>query len=337
MKKFFLTIAAVAMITACSKPVAEQVVLEEYGPYTIERIEDGIWHLRDCNSAFPPAESTDSLGQPRYNNCSDMYLLTGDSAALLVDLSNHITWSDTAAESLRHLVSKYSHGLPLTITFTHNHGDHIGMLPAYLTDSAVRFALPEHDFADRMELFRGTQFFFYQEGFSFHLGGLNVSTVEVPGHTPGSMVFSIKGRHILLTGDAVGSGHGVWIFDEEGFRLYKQGVPHLMDFVRNPANGIDTTLLRIYGGHYHQKEWLCDGAHFSTRKGDGHVVCPDSTALLNPGEELGMTYLQDMELALKEAVAGTARTEPFEMVWRDMDTYYIHGSASIVAPHAAVR
>jgi len=317
LKTLSITILSAALLAGCSHPTPCQLPdTEEYGCYTATRVSDGLWHLQDCNTAFPAGPSTDSLGNMRYNNVSDMYLVVGSEKALLIDLSNRIQWCDSADACLRHIVAERTAGKPLVITFTHNHGDHIGMLAAYLNDSAVSFLLPQNDFLPIADLFAEARSVnYYEEGYRFYLGGKTVSTVEVPGHTRGSMVFVVDGEDILLTGDAIGSGHGVWIFDAEGFALYSQAVPHLMAYVRNPENGIDTTHLRILGGHYHQKDW-------------------ENT---EPVDTLRMPYLTDMELAISEALDGTAETAPFEMQWRDMDTYFIHGSASIVAPKKAVE
>lgn len=67
---------------------------------------------------------------------------------------------------------------------------------------------------------------------------MNVDVIEVPGHTDGSVVFSIQDRDILFTGDAIGSGQGVWIFHETGFRQYAASVPRLVEWIENPSNGV---------------------------------------------------------------------------------------------------
>ena len=78
-------------------------------------------------------------------------------------------------------------GKPLTIAFTHNHGDHTGMLPAFLEED-VRFALPERDFRRLAERFPADKYRFINEGEIFDLGGYQVEAIAVPGHTDGSTV-----------------------------------------------------------------------------------------------------------------------------------------------------
>lgn len=43
------------------------------------------------------------------------------------------------------------------------------------------------------------------------LGGTALSVCEVPGHTPGSVVVLDERSNRLFTGDAIGSGYGVWM------------------------------------------------------------------------------------------------------------------------------
>ena len=121
----------------------------EVGPYTVSVIGKNVYHIQDYNHGNPAGETFDADGKlTHFNNCSDIYLIVGQQEALLIDLSNPIDWADNAAESLRALVAERVAGKPLTIAFTHNHGDHTGMLPAFLEED-VRFALPEADF-DRL-------------------------------------------------------------------------------------------------------------------------------------------------------------------------------------------
>ncbi|MBO4764247.1 MAG: MBL fold metallo-hydrolase [Bacteroidales bacterium] len=280
----------------------------EVGPYTVSTIEKNVYHIQDYNSSNPAGESFDAAGEKtHFNNCSDIYLIVGSDQALLIDLSNRIDWADNADESLRAIVAERIAGKPLTITFTHNHGDHTGMLPAFVDDPAVSFALPQADFARLAARFPEAQRRFYREGEIFDLGDMQVEAIAVPGHTAGSMVFALKGHDILFTGDAIGSGHGVWIFNEEGFNNYVSAVPHLIEWVENPDNGVNQDRLRIYGGHYWQKDWLD----------------------LRKGKELGMQYLRDMKALLDEMESGTAATEPSNLGRPGLETYFRHGDAIV--------
>ncbi|NLZ19005.1 MAG: MBL fold metallo-hydrolase [Bacteroidales bacterium] len=285
---------ALALLAACGPAKVAEV-----GPYTVSVIEKNVYHIQDSNSAYPPGQSVDAEGRPRFNNCSDMYLLVGRQKALLIDLSNAITWADNAAESLRTLVGERTAGKPLTITFTHNHGDHTGMLPAWIDDPEVHFALPRKDFARMAERFPEAQRSLYDEGEIFDLGGLQLEAIEVPGHTAGSVVFLLQGHDLLFSGDAVGSGSGVWIFNADGFAQYVSGVPHLLEALEE--RGVSEERLQVFGGHFHQ----------------------------NPkGNALDMKYLRDMEVLCGRIENGTAASEPSGQR-RGLETNFRYGDAVV--------
>ena len=292
---------ALALLAACGP--AKDV---EVGPYTVSVIEKNVYHIQDYNSENPAGESFDAEGsKTHFNNCSDIYLFVGKNEALLLDLSNPITWADNAAESLRDIVWERAGGMPLTITFTHNHGDHTGMLPAFVNDPGVQFALPQIDFARLADRFPEERTRFFDEGEIFDLGGLKLEAIGVPGHTDGSMVYLLQGRDLLFSGDAVGSGHGVWLFNANAFNQYVSGVPYLIRTLEE--RGVNEKRLKIYGGHYWQKDWLN----------------------LPKGTELGMQYLRDMKALCDEIESGTAATEPSNLGRPGLETYFRHGDAII--------
>ena len=303
----YIITAAIAAMTAVS--CADNPADVEIGPYTVSVIEKNVYHIQDYNTSNPAGETFDADGnKTHFNNCSDMYLIVGKEKVLLIDLSNNIRWADNAVESLRQIVSERAEGKELTITFTHNHGDHTGMIHAYADDPDVKFALPEIDFTRMAALFPEAQRYFINEGHVFDLGGYEIETIEVPGHTDGSVVFNMNGKDILFTGDAIGSGHGVWIFNEAAFIKYASAVPHLISWLENPENGVNTAKLRIYGGHYWQRDWLLE-------LGDN---------------EMGISYIRDMQTLLDKIKEGTAASEPSNLGRPDLDTYFRHGSAIIV-------
>ena len=301
--RLFTAVLALAslLLAACAGP--KDV---ELGPYTVSVITKNVYHIQDCNSTNPVGETFDAEGnKTHFNNCSDIYLLVGQKQALLIDLSNAINWADDAAESLRAIVWERAGGMPLTITFTHNHGDHTGMLPAFVEDPGVQFALPQADFAPIADRFPTDRMHIFREGEIFDLGGMEVEAIEVPGHTAGSMVYLLKGKDILFSGDAVGSGHGVWLFSAEAFNQYVSAVPYLIEALEE--RGVNPDRLQIYGGHYWQKDWLD----------------------LPKGRELGMEYLREMKQLCDEIEAGTAATEPSNLGRPNLDTYFRHGDAII--------
>ncbi|MBP5626105.1 MAG: MBL fold metallo-hydrolase [Bacteroidales bacterium] len=297
-------LALALTVAACGQPKEVEV-----GPYTVSVIEKNVWHIQDYNKANPAGESFDAEGnKSHFNNCSDIYLLVGEKEALVIDLSNPVNWADNAAESLRSIISERAAGKPVTITFTHNHGDHTGMLPAFIDDPDIRFAPSGWDFDT--EQFQGRfpedRTTFIDEGYTFDLGGLKLMTIAVPGHTDGSVVFYLMGHDLLFTGDAIGSGHGVWIFNGAAFENYVAAVPHLIAAL--DALGADKERLQIYGGHYWQKDWL----------------------ELPKGREMGYDYLLEMKELCDRIESGTAQSEASNLDHPVLDTYFRNGNAIVV-------
>lgn len=309
MKHLFI-LPALGLILTAAVCVGQTTKTDvEVGPYTVSTIEQNVWHIQDYNSANPAGESFDAEGnKTHFNSCSDIYLLVGEKEALVIDLSNPVNWAADAAESLRAIVAERAAGKPVTITFTHNHGDHTGMLPAFVDDPNYKFALSYQDFSSEpfISKFPQERSTFIQEGYTFDLGGLELIAIAVPGHTDGSLAYYVKGHDLLFTGDAVGSGHGVWIFNTAGFENYVAAIPHLLqalDFL-----GADKNRLQIYGGHYWQKDWLD----------------------LPKGRELGYDYLLEMQELCNRIETGTAQSEPSNLGHPVLDTYFRNGNAIVV-------
>lgn len=313
LKLLFICAFAAIAASCATVPVGTEV---QEGPYTITTIAENVYHLQDCNDANPSGETFNEAGEKtHFNNCSDMYLLVGKEKALLIDLSNFVRWDTTAVASLQNIVAERAGDLPLEITFTHNHGDHTGMLPAFVDNPDVKFLLPEVDFERMVSRFPDVNYEFYNEGYEFDLGGMKLATLMVPGHTAGSMVFFLEGQDMLFSGDAIGSGHGVWIFNLEAFKQYVDGVEHLVKYIENEDNGINKDALKVYGGHFWQKDWFPE-------LGD---------------DVFGMKYIYDMQKLIDLIAADKAETEPSNLGRPDLDTYFKNGHAIITWSTAAAE
>jgi len=303
MKRIVIVIFTLIIIL----PLTAQKV--ERGPYTLEAISDGIYQIQDYNSERGRGMYTNAQGQTANNNCSDMYLIVGNSKALLIDLSNNVQWADNATESLRSFINEYARGLELVVTVTHSHGDHLGMLHAFADDPKVNFWVPKAEFSAQAR-FPENRTVFFEENASFDVGAKKVKTLKVEGHTPGSTIFFVEGTDIFFTGDAIGSGSGVWIFSAEAFAQYKQGVTRLISYIDNPANGINRDKLIIYGGHTWQgiERW-----------------------------PLGIQYILDMrELINRIETGGGYEMTPMSGNPR-LDTHYKYGTATITWSRASEK
>jgi glyoxylase-like metal-dependent hydrolase (beta-lactamase superfamily II) len=275
----------------------------QQGPYTIHTLAEHVYRIEDANDSNPPGVVTDDDGQMvGMNTCSDMYLVIGADKGLLIDLSNEIKWDDSATESLRSLVHERVGDKDLIITVTHRHGDHLGMLPAFSGDPEATFWIPGNEFRG-MDIFPEERTTFFAENESLNLGGGTImNTIEVPGHTEHSTIFFLEGKNLVFTGDAIGSGSGVWLFNEESFYTYIDAVDKLIAYIEDPANNIDTVTLRIYGGHY----WLCS----------------------QPGE-ITARYIYDMRTLIGEMRKGTAQVEDMSAFISFLDANFKYGTATI--------
>jgi len=255
----------------------------EKGPYTLYPIIPGVMRIEDSNRSNPAGTQLDASGNRKgFNNCSDMYLIVGRDQALLIDLSNFVTWDPTAVASLQALVGEEIGGRKLHIAVTHNHGDHTGMLPAFKDDRNVTFWIQTDEFKGR-EIFPAERTVPIAAHPTLDLGGgFVVNALEIPGHTDHSTAYFLQGKNLLFSGDGIGSGNGVWIFSADGFTQYCQSVDKIIAYIRTPANGVDESKLLVYGGHYWQKR---------------------------EKEKLTMQYLLDMQQLIHEIKAGRAREE----------------------------
>ena len=305
MKKTIILIFAIVLISSCRSVKTEELSAQK-GPYTVTLLADGVYNIKDGNDSNPCGYHTDANGEVTgVNNCSDMYLVLGKDKALLIDLSNsadRITWDTTATESLQAIVNERIGKRDLIVTFTHSHGDHTGMLPAFRDNPDVSFWVPGEEFS-RMKMFPEDRTTYFPENSSLDLGGgIMVNTLEVPGHTAHGTFFFLKDRNIVFSGDAIGSGSGVWLFNAEAFTSYIKGIDNLIDYIEDPANNIDPDKLVIYGGH-------------SWQVGDLGVLTGQ--------------YIYDMRTLIEKIGEGTAGIAPAASQMRFLDANFKYGTATI--------
>jgi len=292
----FLLLFLLVGVCAFAQPVQK-------GPYTVHTLSDGVYRIEDANDRNPAGIITDEGGKMvSMNNCSDMYLVIGKDKALLIDLSNDIKWDDTATESLRSIVYERAGERDLLISITHKHGDHLGMLPAFADDARAAFWIPEAEFKGT-EIFPKERTIYFPRNAALDLGGrFIIHTMEVPGHTPHSTVFFLKDKNLVFTGDAVGSGSGVWLFDYKSFLTYRDSIENLIGYLEDPANGINLEKLEIHGGHAWQRGKL---------------------------ETLTAQYVYDMQTLIQRMGLGIAESERMSAPVSFLDTNFRYGTATI--------
>jgi glyoxylase-like metal-dependent hydrolase (beta-lactamase superfamily II) len=196
----------------------------------------------------------------------------------------------------------------LFITVTHNHGDHLGMLPAFAEDHKANFWIPDAEFRGR-KIFPEDRTTYFPEKASLDLGGgFILDTLEIPGHTAHSTVFFLRGKNLVFTGDAIGSGSGVWIFNYESFIAYRDSIDNLVAYIENPSNRIDPGKLEINGGHAWQRGKL---------------------------KKLTGRYVYDMQALIERIGLGIAESEAMSAQISFLDTNFKYGTATITWNRAA--
>lgn len=204
------------------------------------------------------------------------WLITGQSAALLVDTG----WGDgDFAGIVRSLTD-----LPVSLFVTHAHIDHYRHVAQY-PNAAYIHRLDWEALPIAKQMFDGnapdpSQLIPVEEGHRFDLGGATAIVYLAGGHTPGSSVIVVPEYGCVFTGDAFGSGVGVWMqvpmtLTIPGYR------DSLADYLEKCAFTRD---YRYCGGHFSQgaQNPLCYAL-----VEDMHTLC----CKLIDGDEQGVTVV----------------------------------------------
>lgn len=191
------------------------------------------------------------------------YLVTGSKGAMLIDTGYGI---GDFAGLVRSLTP-----LPLVVVNTHGHVDHVAgdyqfsqiWLPAkdmdiYSTtlpwgdrdvEAYAKANLAGFDYdqatlsknAAEVAAYEPNKVNLFDEGKTWDLGGKVIKTVELAGHTPGSMMFVDEADDMLFSGDAMNGQLWMWLDHclslEEYAANLRAAMPKFMH------------LSRIYGGH----------------------------------------------------------------------------------------
>lgn len=214
---------------------------KQYGIYFIEEIAPGCFKIYEQRSAC-------------------MYLVCGTEKACLIDTAFGLT-------DLKELVRQFT-GLPVTVVNTHGHTDHVlGNLwfrenvymhpadrPLYeglaagftqmIRDPQVLESFGE--FISKLDpaSIRFPQANDLHEGDVIDLGGRKLEVLELPGHTPGSVVLMDRAAKICYSGDAI--IEHLWMFLDESLppEAYLAGLRRVYGVLEEA--GIE----KIYDGHF---------------------------------------------------------------------------------------
>ena len=167
--------------------------------------------------------------------------------AVLVDAANE-------HESLLEICRRLS---VRSVVETHGHWDHIQAVPA-VREAGIAVAVTAADAA-----MLPSYDLLLEDDTVVEVGRLRIRTVATPGHTPGSMCFSVEGTPLLLSGDTLfPGGPGNTSFVGGDFPTIIRSVEHRLfarfgpDTVVLPGHGASTT---IGTESPHLQEWIDRG------------------------------------------------------------------------------
>ena len=130
-----------------------------------------------------------------------------------------------------------------TVLETHGHWDHIQAVPA-IRDAGYAVGVTAEDAA-----MLPSYDYILEDESVIEVGRLRIHTHHTPGHTPGSMSFSVEGTPLLFTGDTLfPGGPGATQYEGGEFPTILKSIEDRMfrtfdaDTIVLPGHGLDTTI-----------------------------------------------------------------------------------------------
>ena len=195
--------------------------------FEIVKIRDRVWRLWDAEK-------------------DSFYLVEGDRLAAVIDTG--VTPGGRILPGLQQLTQK-----PLVLVLTHAHIDHFYHMDEFHT---VYMSHREFELGEDIlrEMMAGKDLnlaaaVHIETGSKIELGGCTLEICAVPGHTPGSVAVYDSRDGIVFTGEAIGSGCGVWMQLPGSSSLtdYQQSLLTFMRWLLDRGGEMD-----FWGGHCHQ-------------------------------------------------------------------------------------
>lgn len=226
-----------------------------YGSYNIYKIGEDVYKINDPGD--PEAILGGLIG-------TDIYLICGESKALMIDLGNNyidgfekdlIKPRRNAKEEFLDVVNKLIGKRQLEVAVSHMHPDHSGMTKAFL-NAGVPLWIGQGEDMERLKTMHGidpSTFRIFKQGEkTFDLGGGRiVNTFFLRGHSNGGTVFLLKPDMMLFTGDAISPGprRKRELRSAEAFKDFTVDINSLVNNIRDNFAPYDRYRLQVYTGH----------------------------------------------------------------------------------------
>lgn len=178
---------------------------------------------------------------------ASFYVVEGENKAAIIDTG--ITPGGQIVPVIRKLTQK-----PLILVLTHAHVDHFHHMDEFdmVYMCHEEFKMPRDILVEMMagKSLKLEETIDIRTGDNIDLGGETLEICQVPGHTPGSVVVLAKKNNLLFTGDAIGSGYGVWLQVPGALPLeqYFKSLVNLMKWLMDRGGR-----MKFYGGHNMQQ------------------------------------------------------------------------------------
>lgn len=194
------------------------------------------------------------LLQKKLNQCTyyfdahnSFYLIVGDKKAALIDTGMN---PEPYLDEIREITD-----LPIIVLLTHGHSDHIGRTNDF---EEVYLAKEDKELYQEQTTWTGVyakeieKVHLFENNPTFDLGKITMTTLHMPGHTKGSVVYVDQTNKQVFTGDAISTGLQLW--------LQMPICPKIKDFQQSLIQ-LKEALLKLgvdehwhfYSGHQHQR------------------------------------------------------------------------------------
>ena len=177
---------------------------------------------------------------------SSFYVVEGEEKAAVIDPG--ITAGTKILPVIRELTDK-----PLLLVITHAHPDHMYHMDefdeVYMCHDEKKMDPETLVMLTAGKLKPWEEIHDIRTDSVIPLGGTELAVCQTPGHTPGSVVVLETKQNYLFTGDAIGSGCGVWMQVPGGTSLeeYYDGLVGLMAWLVKRGGR-----MKFFGGHHTQ-------------------------------------------------------------------------------------